>query len=270
MEPIIVNDSLRKYQSFISISEIINMNIIPNSEIEKQREKNNVALFELNNKLRKNLFDVAKLSEKDSVFIFNYKENKTLAFALKDLKVIAIKNGYQDNSELQTGDDYHIGFAIGEATNYVDYPEHLSTNIVCINKENPFTKANITPVTWKLSNVNNVPSTLKKHIKKQNVYEFKNNNKMFYMLDDNYSTRSIFVFNERKELLYQNKFTLGDLDDFSEIKPANGLNSSFTGQLFDQNSDIIFGIINKSIGCESIYYLNSEKVQLTIKCDNRH
>ncbi len=90
------------------------------------------------------------------------------------------------------------------------------------------------------------------------------------MLDDNYSTRSIFVFNERKELLYQNKFTLGDLDDFSEIKPANGLNSSFTGQLFDQNSDIIFGIINKSIGCESIYYLNSEKVQLTIKCDNRH
>ncbi len=166
MEPIIVNDSLRKYQSFISISEIINMNIIPNSEIEKQREKNNVALFELNNKLRKNLFDVAKLSEKDSVFIFNYKENKTLAFALKDLKVIAIKNGYQDNSELQTGDDYHIGFAIGEATNYVDYPEHLSTNIVCINKENPFTKANITPVTWKLSNVNNVPSTLKKTHKK--------------------------------------------------------------------------------------------------------
>lgn len=75
---------------------------------------------------------------------------------------------------------------------------------------------------------------------------------------------SFIINSTTNRKIFETIYHSGEGSDF------NALNSQFTGKLFKDKPEVIFGFNYHSFGCSSIPFIDKKEESIEIKCDNRH
>ena len=143
---------------FTSVSEKITFNpydkrgkrktniFVPDPTDNYKKEK-----YLLTKTYRQRFLAVSKISETDTLFIYNYVHNKLYSFPISQLEAFAIKDDYGvgiDETEFQ------FGFALTLNQLPPDYDPDYTT-FVYIGKNNPFAQQQLTLLNWQKINDKN-------------------------------------------------------------------------------------------------------------------
>lgn len=256
--------------------------------------KNNQDLkyFTLNATYRKRFLENVGISETDSLFIYNYETNTLQSFLVKNLNVAANLNAYSYSESFEeplTQYDYEIGFGI-DKSQLEKHDEYFSYTLVFVGKENPFVKGQMKPLTWKKIKSEEFPlskSNLSDAKKKKgrNTYCYNSDKYRFFIrsishADQSYSDRHLMITDIKTNALVIERIfkedegaSAADLN-FGISDPGNpditDMKNQWTGKLFKNQPEVVFGFEYISFGCPGIIFLNPKMKDLDLKCDNRH
>ncbi|MDI7237222.1 hypothetical protein QMM95_14205, partial [Leptospira santarosai] len=93
-----------------------------------------------------------KISENDTVFIYDYSTETIATFPVKNLKAIACLSPYkEDKDPPYSQKDYMIGFEIEKKLlkNFKNKSFEYENSLIHIGKQNPFQKGRIKSILWK-------------------------------------------------------------------------------------------------------------------------
>lgn len=257
---------------------------IPRAEDEGWEE---ARYKKLDSVYRERFFTGTKIQENDSVFIYDFANDKLVSLAVKQLLVVACLNIYSDPSDAPFSIyDYMIGFKI-EKNLLIGFGDYYSTAFAYIGKENPFDRAQMKPVVWKKIDENDFPSraitiidTLwLRNTVKSNVHTSEFEGLQFftqdYLSSGNLRARRLLVIDSKtKETVCERIFY-----DHESASPAplnlmqpeyGSMIDQWTGKLFKNKPPVIFGFEYLSFGCPRITFLNKTDGDIYINCDNRH
>jgi hypothetical protein len=240
----------------------------------------------LNTQYRKRFLTKTKISEADTVFIYNYYSNTLVSFKVKSLPVIARLNFYMDqNDRPHSQDDYMIGFEIDKNV-LRDFGDNYYQTLVYVGKENPFVQGQLKPVVWKKIKPSDLPSTSvsTKHTlqlrtyEKGSAYMFKAINFEYFIQDflkgKNISARRLLVLDgNTKELVRDIVYFESEGASLAPLNFITGHDKNYhqwTGQLFRNRPPVVFGFEAISFGCPYIEFLHKSVAGVPIYCDNRH
>ena len=265
-------------------------------------KKEDLEYFKLSSEYRKRFLSKTKISEIDSVFVYDYSTDILLSFPVKNLNVVAYFNVYgsvegclcsQGKSPCDQY-DYMIGFEISKSL-LKGLGEHSNYTFVYVGKENPFVQGQMKPIVWKKINSNDFPfakADFQTIIPtKGNAYLYESNEFRYFIQDyvspyyNDKTTNKMYEIGIRHLLVVDIKsekvvaeriFSRGE-----SIMPAPlnfGINNEdyvefifqWTGKLFKNKPPVMFGFEWYSFGCESITLLDSTAGDIWISCDNRH
>ncbi len=103
--------------------------------------------FTLDGKYRERFLSKTNISETDSVFVYDYSKNKLASFLVKNLKVAALINIYEIESDWPYPRYYYmIGFEIDKRKIKEFSDEYYSDVLIYVGKENPFAREKLTPI----------------------------------------------------------------------------------------------------------------------------
>ncbi|WP_028980441.1 hypothetical protein [Sporocytophaga myxococcoides] len=290
-----LEESANKKVGFISLSDIYPLGEHPDSLAIPSLEnvdKDSLQYFKLNLTYRKRFLSKTNISESDSVFIYDYSTDVLLSFPVRKLNVVAYLNIYMDINDCPCSQyDFMIGFEI--VRKYLKgLGENFSKALVFIGKENPFVTGQMKAIVWQKIKPEKFPlekSNLTE-VQKQNNDE----NKQAYLCEtDNYQIfiqdyiepdnpiqvqdRHLIVIEKQRGNVVNE--TMFSNSEGTSATPLNyGINNSnfhdlkeqWTGKLFKDKPEVIFGFEWVSFGCPIINYLNSQDKCIQINCDNRH
>ncbi|AVQ10678.1 Uncharacterized protein XB16_0331 [Leptospira santarosai] len=121
----------------------------------KNRKKKDLQYLILGRKYRARFLSKTKISENDTVFIYNYSTETIATFPVKNLNAVACLSPYkEDKDPPYSQKDYMIGFEIEKKlpknfkNKSFDYEEHNNT-LIHIGKQNPFQKGRRKWLLWK-------------------------------------------------------------------------------------------------------------------------
>ncbi|MBI1306299.1 MAG: hypothetical protein GC181_06765 [Bacteroidetes bacterium] len=274
------------------LSENPDSSAIPNTQ---NMDKTDYRYFTLNAKFRKRFLLKTGVSENDSVFVYDYAKNTLLTFSVKSLKAVAYLNDYMSDDECPCSQyDYMIGFEINKKE-LKSLSNHNRNTFAYVGKANPFVRGKMKAITWKkissekfpLSKSNDAESL---KILKDNRYA-KGIAYMYETVSNQIFIQDYIVKNSPMEavgrhVIILNKVNGNKAGEFmyinhegASLAPLNyGINNpnfsdieeQWTGRLFKNQPDVIFGFEWVSFGCPRMHYIDSTGNSIRINCDNRH
>lgn len=247
-------------------------------------ETKNIEYFQLQSIYRERLLYRTKISEKDSVFVYDYSTDALVAFPVKKLNTVACLSLYTPKEECPCiQDDYELGFEIPKKY-LTKLGKYYNYALVFIGKKNPFARGQMKAVVWKKINTNQFPK-LKYHFPKWFINKRDFGQSYIYETDKykifikDYKTskktesvykRQLVVLDKKSNKLVNNHFfNEGESSSIAMLNNSTNSQTQWTGKLFKNKPEVIFGFEWMSFGCPSIYFLNSQK-SIEINCDNRH
>ena len=282
---------------FISLSDKYIISEHPDSlaipNLKNIQDKKVLQYFILNSEYKKRFFAKTKVSETDSVFVYDYSNDVLLSFPIKNLNVVANLSIYKDVNDYPFDQyDYEIGFEINKKL-LEKLSKYYTSCLVYVGKENPFEKGQMTPIHWKKINNNEFPSIkidlAKTSFQYKNSYKGKaylfNSDKYKYYIQDylekqnnsSLSLRHLVIIDSKNGKVIIEK--IFEESEGSSIAPLSfgidnsndlDINAQWTGKLFKDKPEVIFGFEYFSFSCPNIIFLNSKKKDVYINCDNRH
>jgi hypothetical protein len=283
----IMEGKLNKKVGFISLSDIYPLSenqdslAIPNIE---NLDNNTIQYFKLNSTYRKRLLSKTNISETDSVFIYDYFKDVLLSFSVNKLNAVACLNVYMDIKDCPCNQiDYMIGFEV--ANNSLNrLGEYFSDALVFIGKENPFTRGQMKPIIWKKIKTEKFPleksqlTEVQKKCKNQNAIKgqayLSETDKYHIFIQDYILSNTNMVLEDRHLIVFDKKLESivhETLFSSSEGSSISLIGDQWTGSLFKNKPDVIFGFEDVSFGCPTIDFINSkDNIYVQINCDNRH
>lgn len=275
-----LDEEQKDYDVFVSLSDILeNHDFIPQESIDKLKSNSYRShSIDLSTDARAKLLKQSKLSESDSLFIYNYGNQKLIKKPLKNLKAIAYLSPYSSGNEDLTNDDYMIGFQIEEKKDF-DYVTHnYNETYVYFGKQNPFVTNDLRPIKWQKTTAAEFPlpnENIENHLKKGDVYKAQYLDNWVYiqeLLSEGQVQDRLLVYTDKnKKVIYQTTIEQGEGD---EPNPLNGFgadqNIQWIGKLFKDKPPVVFGFMSISFGCNSIRFLQKDYPILPLNCDNRH
>lgn len=242
--------------------------------------------FKLASKYRKRFLTKTKISETDTVFVYNYYSNTLVSFKVKNLAVVACLNIYaNENDKPYSQDDYMFGFEIDKNV-LKDFGINFYQTLIYVGKENPFVQGQLKPIAWKKIEQADFPSKpistkntlLLRTYQKGNTYKYEATNFEYFtqdlLKDNSISGRRLLVIDGNT------KETVHDIFYFNSegtgLAPLNLTTDNdknynqWTGGLFKNKPPVIFGFEFISFGCPSITFLKKSVGAVGINCDNRH
>jgi len=276
---------------FISLSDIyllsdhsdsLAMPALPQMEIE---DKKKYEYFKLESEYRKRFLSGTKVSESDTIYIYNYSSDIQISIPVKNTTAVACLNVYGANWPYRQ-DDYMIGFEIDQK--YLSSSDkHFNNTLVYIGKVSPFYLGQMKNILWKKIDSKDFPQKaintklledLKKYygyqenrFSKGDVHKFESDSLQYFIQDLKPNTdifplarRLLVVSNKTKEIIYENFYIE------SEGISMAPLNEQWTGKLIKNKPPVIFGFEYNSFGCLGIPYISQTEKSIPIECDNRH
>lgn len=247
----------------------------------------------MNAEYKKRFFAKTKVSETDSVFVYDFSTDILLSFPIENLNVVANLSLYKDISDSSISQyDYELGFEINKKL-LENLSKYYSNVLIFIGKENPFEKGQIKPILWTKINSNRFPVTKSdlpktsfhyKNSSKGQAYLFNSNNYQYFVQDftekqnsSNLTERHLVIIDSKNGKVIIEK--LFKESEGISIAPLNfGIDNpsyidskeQWTGKLFKNKPEVIFGFEYFSFGCPKIIFLNSQEKDIYLNCDNRH
>lgn len=275
--------------AFVSLSDIYPVNdekdtlALPN--IEKIGKKN-AAYFTFDKNYRKRFLAKTNITETDSVFIIDYAKNKHISFAVKNLKTAAMLNGYSSEEDWPYQQyDFMIGFEISKQS-LNGFSEYYRDALLYVGKENPFSKEPLKAIAWKKIAQKDYPS---KAIKNQdrkllkgkiagNTYSYKTESYHYFLqdyLESNktiYGRRLLVVDSKTKNVVIEKLYTQSESTSPAPLNYDEGEDAinQWTGKLFKNKPQVIFGFEYFSFGCPNISIIDKSNEEIFLQCDNRH
>ncbi len=242
----------------------------------------------LQKKYRNRFLEQTKISEDDSLYIFDYSAGKVLSFPVKDLNIAANQNIYSEGSEELNQHNYEYGFEVpkNQLNNF-----SFNSNLVAVGKENPFPATPLIPLEWKKISNLAFPVGISKRQQDEftnsllnSAYMSSSEHYRFFVRDfespeeKNYTVkRHLIVTDLRgKELIQEKIFaedegrSIAPLNADGNIQQSGNSLKQWSGTLLKGKPEVIFGFEYVSFGCPAVIFLDSSKKDLVINCDNRH
>lgn len=267
--------------SFISVSDIYNdKNAIPADFIKQQKEVpfEKMSYTELTGSYRKKMLDGLHITENDSLYLYNYGTNKLQKTPVSKLKAVAYISPYMGEGEEIDVESYMLGFQL-DTQKGSDIFDKYTNAIAYFGNKNPFVENQMKMIKWEKAGTDIqkkyfAGSKLKYGGTYQSTYE----NLTYYVQDlmEEYGTqeRKLVVIDDHNEKIFEKTFTIGDGAEFNPLEKMENDDSHFyaqwTGRLFKGKAPVVFNFLAPSFGCPVITFLDKEKTELNINCDNRH
>lgn len=267
--------------TFISVSDIYNgKNAIPADFLKKQKEVpfEKMTYIELDPAYRKKLLDGIHITENDSLYLYNYETNKLQKIPVSKLKAVAYLSPYMGETDDIDPESYMVGFQIDTQKGNDIFDKY--TNVIAyFGNKNPFVENKMKMIKWEKAGAD----IQKKYfsgstLKYGGTYQYTYENLTYYVQDllEEYGPqeRKLVVINDHGEKVFEKTFTIEDGAEFNPLeKMPNEETRSYaqwTGRLFKGKAPVVFNFITPSFGCRSITFLDKERTELSINCDNRH
>ncbi|WP_347219463.1 hypothetical protein [Chryseobacterium sp.] len=267
--------------TFISVSDIYNdKNAVPADFLKKQKELpfEKVSYIELEGSYRKKLLDALHITENDSLYLYNYETNKLQKITVSKLKAAAYLSPYIVEGEEVDSDSYMLGFQVDTQKGTDIFDKYMNV-IAYFGNKSPFVENQMKMIKWEKAGAD----IQKKYfpgstLKYGGTYQSKYENLTYYVQDllEEYGTqeRRLVVINDHNEKVFETTFTIGDGAEFNPLEKMqnedNNYYAQWTGRLFKGKAPVVFNFISPSFGCPVITFLDKERTELNINCDNRH
>ncbi|RXM46123.1 oxidoreductase [Flavobacterium sp. YO64] len=275
--------------AFVSLSDIYPVDdekdtlVLPN--LEKMADAD-AQYFTFAKNYRKRFLSKTNISETDSLFVYDYAKNKLASFLVKNLKTAAMLNLYSiGDAGPYRNYDYMIGFEINKKL-LNGFSEYYRNALVYVGKENPFSKERLKPISWKKMAKKDYPSKALKNNDRAllkgtimgNTYFYKTESYEYFLqdyLDSNktiYGRRLLVVDSKTKDVIIEKLFSQSEGTSPAPLNYENGEDSieQWTGKLFKNKPDVVFGFEYLSFSCPSISVIDKSNEEINIQCDNRH
>jgi hypothetical protein len=258
-------------------------------------EKSKYQIIDLNNEYRMRFLKNVKTSETDSLFVYDYSKNILKSFVVKNLKIIAFLNIYEDlNNCPCSQSSYMLGFQL-DKKELACMSMYYKYVFASIGKKNPFQIGKMKSIEWKHMDSVEI-SKLKFKPKKfegidsivvNHAYTYQTTKYIFYVIDlkaknEPYSSkRQIQIYDaQTRKLMVDELFvesegsSLAPLNVPMERGNRDVIELQWFGPLLRDAPFCIFGFEWVSFGCTRIALFqpaNSFKYNsVVINCDNRH
>lgn len=267
--------------TFISVSDIYNgKNTIPEDFLKKQKEVpfEKMNYIELDASYRKKMLDGIHITENDSLYLYNYDTNKLQKIPVSKLKAVAYLSPYMTEGEDIDAESYMIGFQIDTQKSNDIFDRYINM-IAYFGSKSPFVENQMKMIKWEKAGAD----IQKKYfpgstLKYGGTYQYQYENLTYYVQDllEEYGTeeRKLVVINDHNEKIFEKTFTIEDGAEFNPLeKMANeeaNYYAQWTGRLFKGKAPVVFNFTTPSFGCQTITFLDKEKTEVSINCDNRH
>lgn len=276
---------------FVSLSDLYSLSEHPDSLVIPDRENADASSHEyfiLTPKYRKRLLAKTKISETDTVYVYDYSKDVLLSFPVKNLNVVAYLSIYENVEDCPCNQyAYMIGFELpkknlkGLRANYYDV-------LVYVGKENPFARGQMKPMVFVKISSGDFPSHKSKRTysfqnnKKGGAFSFVSGNYQFFIQDylqgneEYINQRHLIVVDKRNgNVILERLFRESESTGLYQINLANSNSEVYsqeqwTGKLFKNKPEVVFGFEGVSFGCPNIIFLDAKKPDVYINCDNRH
>jgi hypothetical protein len=269
-------------------------------------ETEKMEYFKLSSKYRKRFIERTKISETDTVFVYDYSTDVLRAFPVKTLNVVAYLNVYMSVDNCPCNQyDYYIGFEIGK-DKLIGFGESYGHVLVNIGKENPFFRGQMKAIVWKRISSNDFPlekanGTIIAELRSNAgltkgltfLYEFENFNYFIQSWTDaqyngashkmyEISKRHLLVVDKKSgevvvEKLFENRegslptpLNFGIEFEHNVEDDYTTFREQWTGKLFKNKPPVVFGFEWLSFSCPGITFLSKTEGEIGIRCDNRH
>ncbi|KAA9340603.1 oxidoreductase [Adhaeribacter soli] len=292
---------------FISLSDIYHPDTAAMPDLT-EKEFEDIQYLKLTGKNRKAFLAGTKISETDTVFLYDYAIDVLATFPVKSLGVMATPSVYRSKEDWPfPQDDFMIGFEI-KPNHLKKFGEYSDHTLVFIGKENHFIKGQLKPIKWEKIAVKDFPSTstdaatyskvnttlreftfpksfsiLKNKEVQVNTYKYETNGyryfiKSFFIKREGYDeilARRLLIYkSDPQELVCDNSFVLSDGLSPTPLNYVERKDDQaayqWTGNLFRNKPPVIFEFEYASFGCPGITFLSKSEGEIYINCDNRH
>lgn len=267
--------------SFISVSDVYrDEQAIPTEFLKKQKEVpfSNMGYVELDNQYRKKVLSGSHIAESDTLYLYNYGANKLQKIPVNKLKTVAYLSPYTTEGEEIDSDSYMVGFQIDNQKS-MDIFDKYSNALAYFGNKNPFVENKMKMIKWEKAGID----VQKKYfsgskLKYGGIYQSKYDNLTYYVQDllEEYGTqeRKLVVINDRNEKVFEKTFVNDDGIEFYPLEKTENDDAhnyaQWTGILFKGKAPVVFNFSSPSFGCPMITFIDKDKTELEIKCDNRH
>lgn len=264
---------------FVSLSDIYHDSItVPPDVIRNQKnipfEK--LKHFELPSFYRQKLLKGTKVSENDTLYLFNYKDNLLEKFPIKNLKAVANLNLYTSEGDDISDYYYMIGFELNGKVSREESMKKTNYSLAYFGKENPFAGEKLSPVEWEKSSAKELHVKIASKLKLGKTYKYKVGQIECYlqdlMLENEIRERKLVAVKNRKVIL-EKTYTKGEGAEFAPlnfVESTENTDYQWSGNLFKGKPPVIFGFVSESFGCSAITFLDNSYPDLYTDCDNRH
>ncbi len=234
---------------------------------------------ELQPKFRKRFLERLGLSEKDSIYFFNFERDDILAYPIKGTPLMAYPNHYMSKGEAFEERDYFLGFIINDSALFKNTEEYYHNTLASVAPKNPFLKGNCTALIWEPLARDSFPrlehrwdsiATMKTLKNNGEAYQFHFEQLHYYLLHNGSDARLI-VKNDsgqiRMNVFYMEResASLYSLSFNGEKRLAH---LQWTGKLLKDQPVMVYGFRTHSFGCASLRLMGGSSIP--IYCDNRH
>lgn len=281
---------------FVSLSDIDqtyeNNDSISFPSLENIADKKELQYFKLSKIFKEQFLLKTNISEKDSLYIYDYTKDVLLSFSVETLSLSANLSAYSSVNDYDLSYlDYEIGFGISK-----DLLSELTDGwyydvLVFIGKENPFIRGQLNPIKWEKINAKEFPIsksnlTPTQNTKKELECFFYEKNEHQYFIQDYTEQITAEYANKKRHLMIIHKENgsliierLFNDSEGTSLAPLNfgidnlnytDLKAQWAGKLFKKMPEVVFGFEWVSFGCPNIIFLNSKTTDIYINCDNRH
>ncbi|MDN3693822.1 hypothetical protein QWZ06_16750 [Chryseobacterium tructae] len=267
--------------SFISVSDIYNdKNAIPADFLNKQKELpfEKMSYIELDAPYRKKMLDGIHITENDSLYLYNYGTNKLQKIPVNKLKAVAYISPYMGEGDEIDPESYMLGFQL-DTQKSNDIFDKYANVIAYFGNKNPFVENQMKMIKWKKAGADIQQKYFPgSKLKYGGTYQSQYENLTYYVQDllEEYGTqeRKLVVVNDHNEKVFEKTFSIGDGAEFNPLEKTENDPSNYyaqwTGKLFKGKAPVVFNFLAPSFGCPVITFLDKEKTELSINCDNRH
>ena len=264
---------------FISLSDIYMDSVTVPADIIRNQKNipfDKLKHFELPAFYREKFLKGTKLSENDTLYLYNYKENHLDKLPIKNLKAVANLTFYSSEGEEIYDDDYMIGFQLDEKIDREKSMDKTNYSLAYFGKQNPFAEQKLEPVKWKKVDGKDFPVKIASKLKLGKTYHYKVGNLDCYLQDlmseNEVRERKLVAVKDGKVRL-DRTITKGEGAEFyplNFVEETDNNESQWTGNLFKGKPPVVFGFLSESFGCTAITFLDNSYPDLYTDCDNRH
>lgn len=283
------NSANEEEHFFISISEqLIDVPAVDEEDLIPLTgsEADSLEVIPISHERRAKLLRLARINEKQNVYLYNYKVDRLVVFPLKKLKTAAILNGYASKEDAPFNtNEYHLGILFDTLAIKELNAQYGDGVVVTIADEMPFVRNQMHKIRWKTESSASWPNNKSEFTEKQFVGLSKNkpvsfqlDSLVFWVKDwgqnPNYrSKRQLIILNKAGKKLLE---TVLVEDEGCSMAPLNSKNkeyeneSQWAGLLIKDAGPMYTGFVYFSFSCEYFGFTQFPKRRLYLNCDSRH